>query len=348
MKKVNLIYVAIIPLVFTLFQLSKRYQQSGAFFYGFAENKETDLSHDLPVKVLKIFVSPGQSVSKGEVLMEVEQSSLDFKIDDIQHDVKRVDATVYKEQQELSSKIVALEAKKKTSLAAITANIEEKKAAIEQRKALVNGLQTIDVSAVDFEQSEEALELKRLEQEYQAVSTAFDKEIGQRRSEAQALNNAGAVEKEQLKSQITYYTNEQKQLVITAPNDGIIGNILCKEGENVDDFVDLLTFYERNPTIVKGYIHESMILQVKEGDSLFVTSSLRPTQHIRGKVIGLGSRIVEIPERLRKVPDIKTYGREILIRIPKENQFLQKEKVMLNAIEKIEASSMATVLSFFS
>jgi hypothetical protein len=48
----------------------------------------------------------------------------------------------------------------------------------------------------------------------------------------------------------------------------------------------------------------------------------------------LGSRIVEIPERLRKNPDLKTYGREVLIAIPPSNLFLQKEKVILNLLKK--------------
>jgi hypothetical protein len=32
---------------------------------------------------------------------------------------------------------------------------------------------------------------------------------------------------------------------------------------------------------------------------------------------------------LRKIPDLKTYGREILVSISKDNNFLQKEKVLL-------------------
>jgi hypothetical protein len=53
-------------------------------------------------------------------------------------------------------------------------------------------------------------------------------------------------------------------------------------------------------------------------------------------VIGMGHRIVEIPERLRKIPEIKTYGREVLIQIPSDNKFLQKEKVVLTFIHPPE------------
>jgi len=143
-----------------------------------------------------------------------------------------------------------------------------------------------------------------------------------------------------------YYKEEEKSLQILAPSDGLIGNILCKEGENIAAFTTLINFYERNPTIVKGYVHESLILQVKEEDSLLVSSSLHPYQPIRGEVIGLGSRIVEIPERLRKIPELKTYGREVLIKIPAANPFLQKEKVILNTINTSNNRGITALLSF--
>ena len=126
------------------------------------------------------------------------------------------------------------------------------------------------------------------------------------------------------------------------------GNILCKKGEHISAFNTLINFYERNPTIVKGYVHESLILEVQVGDSLRITSSLHPSQQVKGEVIGLGSRIVEIPARLRKIPDIKTYGREVLIRIPSDNPFLQKEKVMLNSLDEETPNSVAFMLSIFN
>jgi len=127
----------------------------------------------------------------------------------------------------------------------------------------------------------------------------------------------------------------------------LIGNILCKEGENISSFSTLINFYERNPTLVKGFVHESLILEVQEGDSLVVSSTLHPEQKTSGEVIGLGSRIVEIPERLRKMPELKTYGREVLIRIPSNNNFLQKEKVMLNSLNIEDSHTLAYMFTFF-
>ena len=53
----------------------------------------------------------------------------------------------------------------------------------------------------------------------------------------------------------------------------------------------------------------------------------------RGIVTGLGSRVVETPVRLRKIPEVSTYGREILVSIPPDNSFIQKEKVVIEFLQ---------------
>ena len=103
----------------------------------------------------------------------------------------------------------------------------------------------------------------------------------------------------------------------------------CKEAENISSFKTLISFYEPNPSQVKGYLHEEMIVEVNVNDSLLVRSLNQEENKYFGVVKGLGSRIVEIPERMRRIPEIKTYGREVLIEIPLDNKLLQKEKVCL-------------------
>jgi hypothetical protein len=107
----------------------------------------------------------------------------------------------------------------------------------------------------------------------------------------------------------------------------------CKEGENIQAFAVMISFYEQNPNQVVAFVHESLLLKIKINDSLLVTSSLRPEEKTMGCITGLGHRIVEIPERLRRIPEMRTYGREVLINIPLQNHFLQNEKVVINIID---------------
>jgi hypothetical protein len=92
----------------------------------------------------------------------------------------------------------------------------------------------------------------------------------------------------------------------------------------------MITFYDESPTLVIGYIHEEHMLKVNMNDTITIFSTTRPGIENIGIVRTRGSRIVEIPPRLRKIKEFITYGREIIIEIPPDNPFLQKEKVTLN------------------
>ena len=48
---------------------------------------------------------------------------------------------------------------------------------------------------------------------------------------------------------------------------------------------------------------------------------------VGGIVIGLGSRIMELPPRLWKMPDYPIWGREVIVRIPPSNPLLLGEMV---------------------
>ena len=212
---------------------------------------------------------------------------------------------------------------------------------------LLSNLKSFDDKDIQVANTPNQKKLEALKEKLVYEIAPIDLEIGQLKKNLSAISSSSAAQsqKKSLNNEKEFYETEQSKLKILAPSDSIIGNILCKEGENISAFSTLVNFYESSPTIVKGYVHESLILQVEQKDTLKVNSSLHPSHFIYGEVIGLGSRIVEIPERLRKSPDIKTYGREVLISIPSGNPFLQKEKVMLNTVVGQEDKFLA---SFFS
>ncbi len=121
-------------------------------------------------------------------------------------------------------------------------------------------------------------------------------------------------------------------ITVTAPSDGLVGNIHCKEAEHISSFQTLISFYEPHPQFIKGYVHEDLLLKVSVGDTFLIKSIKDEALAYKGVVTGLGSRIVEIPERLRKMPDVRTYGREVSVKISPDNTFLQKEKVALELL----------------
>ena len=346
MKRINLLYIAAIPLAFFLYQMYLQLSQSSAFFYGFAENKETELSHDKSVLIHQILVTPGQEVVKGQLLMEVRQSTVDFKLDNVNHDLERLTLLAQQQKQDFRDRIQQLQTKRKSRVAEIEVEIRNLESSIQFNKDLYKDLKSIAPKSDGNQETPSTLRLKALKESMALVTEPIDVELAQLENALAMIKTPSQVQEQKLKGEREFLQQEQEKLSILAPSDGIIGNVLCKEGENISAFSTLINFYERNPTLVKGFVHESLILQVKAGDSLLVSSSLHPEHHIQGTVIGLGTRIVEIPERLRKIPDFKTYGREVLISIPAKNSLLQKEKVMLNSLD--HNNSNAFVFSFFN
>lgn len=330
MRKINLLYLAIIPLCFLLYRMQAAVGTSTAFFYGFAENKETELSHNRPVKISAIFVSPGQQVEKGQLLMEVTQAEVAQKINEKGYDLERLRLLATEKKLDLQQRIQQLELRKATKTAAIKNEIRVLEATIERNRELREGLSSISTPQDSQVNSASDLQLANLRAEINLLAEPIDLEIDQLKVALKEVSKPLIANQKKLESELDYYATEQEALAILAPSDGIIGNVLCKQGEYVSAFSTMINFYERNPTVTKGFVHESLIPEVKIGDMLKVSSSLHPDHWIDGTVTGLGTRIVEIPERLRKIPDFKTYGREVLISIPSDNTFLQKEKVMVN------------------
>lgn len=347
MKRINFIYIVFFLLLYSLFRIGQNLDQTAVFFYGFAENKETELNHDEAVLVNEILVTPGQEVRDSQLLMRVSRASLDFKINNASSDIERLEAATILQKQELKDRISQLQAKKQSRTAALEAEIKTLEASIELNNFLREDLKTVEAPSTASKNSPNAVKLTGLKNSLNLTQEIIDLEISQIEKELNSIQAPSMVEIGKLKKEINYYETEQEQLAIHAPSDGLIGNIHCKEGENISAFSTLISFYERNPTMVKGFVHENLIPQVKVGDILTVASSLHPQNKVEGKIMGLGTRIVEIPERLRKMPDIKTYGREVLISIPNENPFLQREKVMLNTLDAADHSILFSIFPSF-
>jgi multidrug resistance efflux pump len=229
------------------------------------------------------------------------------------------------------SELEIVKANKTSNIEGIEAEIARLKKELEFKKSLTEGLKSLNSQESNFKPIQE--KIAALELEKKGMIKDADLKINALENELKIGNNPYWEQVKRLDAELQFDESQQIQHIeVLAPSDGLIGTISCKEEEHVPSFKTLLTFYEPHSGIIKGYVHEDMTLEVNKGD-LFEVSSLKDeTIFYRGKVIGLGSRIVEIPNRLRKIPELKTYGREVLIEITKDNQFLQKEKVGIRRI----------------
>jgi len=327
MRRFNIIYLAIPIILYGLMLIYRSVNRSTASFYGVAENQETEINLEHDATVNTIYVTQGQFVTKGTLLLDVRRSMLNYKMNELQHNISSMLVQDQLNTIEIQGRLDRLRAERAEKIGAIQSEIRMLESEEELNRNLFQGLKSIpsdSTSSVYY-----TAKLDALNEEMRLTAEPIDAEIRQLETAMKIAAAPTQYEVSSLKEEIQQFEKEQDQLKIYAPADGLVGSIHSQPGENVQAFNALISFYEKNPNTVVAYLHESLSLKIKVGDSLNVTSSLHPEEHCFGRVSGLGHRIVEIPERLRKIPEIKTYGREVLIEIPHDNSFLQKEKVVL-------------------
>ena len=334
MKKFNLIYfVAIMICILLLYSLFFKADNS-VTFYGFAENKETEISMDNAIEVEEIFVTVGQKVEKGDSLLNVVSATLPLKISDTEYKIEELETKYNLWKSGLDWKISQYRIELNENTGKIQSQIDQLNAELENNKKLSKTIKSIDSDPnTNYEIVNPTLiKLEALNEALNHTKGIINTQINNLKSKRFADNNPLLSEIRALEVQLTHYQERKKEEVIIAPTNGLIGNVHCKEGEKISSFGALISFYEESPTLVLGYIHEELILKIKINDSIGIFSSSRPDIQNKGIVKTLGSRIVEIPPRLRKIKALKTFGREIIIEIPPDNPFLQKEKVILNLV----------------
>ena len=331
MKKFSLIHIVAL-LIGVILVISFSFKMNTTVtFYGFAENKETQINMENSVEVTKIHVTTGQKVKKGAVLLDVSSSILPVKINDAVYSIEELKTRYDMWKLDLDGRISEKTILLKERTSDIQAQINQQIAQLEKNKKLASNLKSIDLNNTEKSdiKSPILLRIDALKEELEYSKTSIATQINNLKNERYAANNPMLSRIKILEKELSYYTIKKEKETIVAPSDGLIGNIHCKEDEKIASFSPLVTFYEESPTLVVGYIHEDLLLKVNLQDEVTVFSTSRPDIQNTGIIKTLGSRIVEIPPRIRKIKELKTYGREVIIEIPPDNPFLQKEKVTL-------------------
>lgn len=339
LKRINILYIAAILAVVFLWNMNTQYNQEVLLFYGFAETKETEMNLEHPIQVNQILVKTGQRVTKNTPLMEVSHNKIPLKLDEIVYEQEESQLKKLTWETDILAEIDNLKSKKAIKTSEINSEIAQIEAKLAQNRALIKDLNSFEKTENQKSTSVIEAKITALNTELKMALQPLDAEIKRLEQKLKSNNNPYNAKLKKLQTEQNFYEERGRKLSIFAPSDGLIGNIHCKEAENISAFTTLITFYEENPILVEGYVNENLVVHVKIGDTLTVSSSLILDYEIKGVVVSLGSRIIEIPERLRKYPEIKTYGREILIQIPSQNKFLQKEKVVLKLNKPIKTNN---------
>ena len=310
------------------------FQSEPTQFYGIADTKETIINSDAPVEIKKIAVVQGQSVDVGDTLAILDRPELTIKINEISHMLSEYKARVLRATDLSITERKKLKAEQDERINEITAQINELEVKYEMNKKLVAELRSVKTTGLEPDDSSTHPILAQIKSLRQLLELARNPSNIEIERITKQLMSGGKddpleVQVQRLSDELKLLQAEKQKLVMVSQIHGMIGSVKFKEGEKVSPFDTIITLHAAAPSYIKGYIHENVYSQVAVGDTVTAKSASDEKQGIKGTVVGVGSRIVDYPERLRRRQDIPIWGREVIIKIPENNNLLLGEKVLI-------------------
>ena len=332
------LYILWVILACVLAGLTAYYRAEPDTFYGIADTKEIAISSESAVEIRRIAVAQGQLVSQGDTLLELHNPELDIRISQISHELKELRARKTAHATLSRSELLQLKAQQQERVSEIQAEIKELEAQYDLNKQLVSELRSLDqdktasgaTAGKGDAKNPVQIKLESLRQLMKLVQDPSRVYEGRLTSALSSEGDPLTEQVNQREDELRLLNEDRKRLTIVAQIGGVIGSVDFKVGEKVSSFTPILTLHAASPSFVRGYIHEDVYSQVGLKQKVRVQSSQNRRHKVEGEVVGVGTRIVEYPERLRKRAEILIWGREIIIRLPEENRFLLGEKVLIS------------------
>ena len=328
MNKLLLPIIWILSL-FAVFFLTSSFEKNTTHFYGLAENYEQAVRFQEPVEITKVEVIEGQLVEKGQVLLRAKRSDLLAQQAQLLNQKDELSAKQKQNSETLRAEIKVLEAKRSVELARLDAQIQRLQLKRQQDRVIYQSITGSRASPAGVDVI--ADEISALSKQKSYLSNSIDAQINALRTQIAAARIPLGVQKNQISERLNEIARQTDELTIRADFSGRIGSILFKQGEKIPAFQSVLTVHAPYPRFVKGFIHENVSNDVKLGQTVWVHAlSSRDDKAVKGQVESLGSRIVPYPERLRKNPNVQSWGREVVIQLAKNNDLLLGEKVQVS------------------
>lgn len=333
MKRYYVICVVVAAVIVGISFYSRKEPTS---FFGIAETKETIINADQSVEVEKLTVTQGQKVATGDTLVILDQPELTIMINETSHKLDEYRAEHQFQTNLSQSELKKYKAEQEAKISTITAEINELEAQYAMNNKLVDQLRSIKINQREEDDSLNPIltQIRSLRKLRALVHNPPPIEILQLSNKPDAPDDPIAAQVRLYEEELKLLEKRRKELVKIAPMEGIIGMVKYRIGEKVSPFDTILTLHSAAPSYVKGYIHEDLFSRIVLGDSVSIVSFVTNSGKTTGIVIGVGSRIVEYPERLRKRIDIPIWGREVIVKVRGDNNLVLGQKVLILLSEK--------------
>lgn len=290
------------------------------------ESNATAISYRKPVLVKNIYVTPGQVVDSGDLLLEVERPGMDLLISQQTTKKKQLLKMLseLEENYKNSEKLLVTEKNMKTApLFSEKDQIEHDLRLLQENIKIIDSINSLSFS-VDTQILEKKLSL--IDNQLFIIENNYILELSK-------LENTYINNRFQIESEVNLVNQELEELNIEmvslqkhAEKSCTIGNVFVQLNELVPPYTTLMSLYDLTPTQIKAFVAEGSVEKIEIGAPVIVKSINREYE-VQGKIVEIGSRVTAYPDKISPIVNMKHYGQEIFISIPRNNNFLNGEKV---------------------
>jgi len=327
MKRIPYLYLFTFAVALLAISLIKHRLSHATSFYGIAENPVKSINFDFPVEILHTFRQTGEFVKSGDTILTLRRLDMKMRERNMRYDQQEARYKLQFDKAMLANEAEQLRTKKKQ----LTAEREVALAKLAEQGARISAATAIAAGAdtsirTPYRHDQEAIHIK---EEFANKLAEVELSIAQNSRDLASAEVLANHRIEKLSAELSDLRNSEAELVLVSRDNGMIGQMDVGSGDKVEAFTPLVKLYEEHPNTAVFFIGDRQLTLVNVGDSLWVESLNLGNLRLRGVVSSLGTRITSYPERLKKFPEARVWGREVQVLLPPDNPFLQGERVKI-------------------
>lgn len=328
-KSLFIIFWVLIVIALLLFSLV--FKDTNKAIVAQVEPMKKAISYHKAVKIMEVYVIPGQMVKPGDMLVKVERPDLVLDVEKKTNEIERLDVEKTLAESKYSGKRQLLQVEKDAKLRKIEDEIEQLKVILANNQQLSSRFEDLTGMADTVKRSSKSyyeIELESLQNEQEFIREQFIRATNIERQIYEEELKGIQILKVQAQQELDVLLEEEQQLIRKAEINGTVGSVSVQPGELLSPYTTILSIYESNPTVIRAIMNEGYAYETQVGQSVVVESSNRDYK-IVGSITEIGARIIEYPNRLKSNQNAAMWGQELFIRIPENNKFLNGERVFV-------------------
>lgn len=326
--KFNILYLLFPAALAACVWIASDFQyQSVNSFFGIAETEPRSLNFDHDIAVREVFVKAGDLVKLGDTLAVFYRAELD---EQSLENLSELQLT----ETERAVEYAVLEKEKALVRTRLSADVRELYTEISLlltedslntifRSSVYPGLKPAGNKII-------ADKMEALRKQTDDLQNRAREEISILESKQSALGAVASVRKAGTQAARQQLESERNRLFLIAPIDGYVESVLVARNSLVKGFTELMKINPNIPNTVVGFIHEGADAPLSVGQEVELVSYNRPDIKCSGQIKSINPRMTELPLRLRKFIEMRSWGREVFIELPPQNTFYISEKITIN------------------